>query len=149
MASADRRISHHIQGLHASDDPLAPKSNRLHFNPASRPAIRGRGVVHEGIRGRHLSHDAHYRLLQFYACSQRFRPPRDFHITLAPTYDDVPMWVLDRPLANKIHTPSVALSGPRCYWLSSAHHTQKHPLVADVFLPNGTAEPVHCWLLLV
>lgn len=82
-------------------------------------------------------------------CSQRFRPPSDFHKTLAQTYDDVPMRVLDQPLADKIHTPSANFSGLRSGGLSSSHPTPKDPLFADVFVPDGNTEPIDCWLLSV
>jgi len=80
-------------------------------------------------------------------CSQRFRPPSSFHRTLAQTYDGVPMAVLDQPLVDKIHTPSASIFKARGR-IGYRHFTfPKHPLFADVFVPNGNAEPIDCWLL--
>jgi hypothetical protein len=53
----------------------------------------------------------------FLLCSQRVRPPSSFHKTLAQTYDGVPMPVLDQPLVDKIHTPSVNLSRLTVGWV--------------------------------
>jgi len=78
----------------------------------------------------------------FLQCSQRVRPPSSFHKTLAQTYNDVPMTVLDQPLVDKIHTPSVnffKVHGRMGY----RHLTfPKHPLFADVFVPEAMPNPL-------
>jgi hypothetical protein len=53
----------------------------------------------------------------FLQCSQRVRPPSSFHKTLAQTYNDVPMTVLDQPLVDKIHTPSASFPKLTVGWV--------------------------------
>jgi len=77
----------------------------------------------------------------FLLCSQRFRPPSSFPTTLAQTYDGVPMSVLDQPLVDKIHTPSV---NPKVHGRMGYRRFTfaKHPLFADVFVPAATPNPL-------
>jgi len=82
----------------------------------------------------------------FSLCSQRFRLPFGLGTTLAQTYDGVPMAVLDQPLVDKIHTPSVNLSGSRSDGISS-FHLSKTPTFRRCICSNGNAEPIDCWLL--
>jgi len=55
-------------------------------------------------------------------------------------------FVLDQPLADKIHAPPTHPFEPWFFRHPSFRFTRKHPLFADVFLSSVNAGPSNCWL---
>jgi hypothetical protein len=96
----------------------------------------------QGIGARHLSHDAHIGLCLFTVFPTISVCLPAFILTLAQTYNDVPMRMLRDQFNREIHTPSVN-SFEAHGQLGYRHFTfAKHPLFADVFVPVSTPNPV-------
>jgi hypothetical protein len=146
LAKADRHVPYLILGLHTSDGPLALRSNTP-FNP--RP-VRAKAIstvlCPQAIRVGTLSHDVRISFCFFTVfptVPSAFQLSYNVGTNLRRRSDAV----LDQPLVDKIHTPPVSIFKAHGR-MGYRHFTfPKHPLFADVFVPNGNAEPIDCWLL--